>query len=198
MASPYANLHQDKWADKTRELIGQHPLKAKVIKSAVLECWASIFQSKIGKHGIQIGPDIQPTAQLMGAFLEALVALDLADRFPDVWRGNREKNEKDFVYIPDPSFSIEMKCSSNKSKIFANRSYAQPQAASPNTKGKDGYYIAVNFETWSERTEPRIRLIQFGWLDHTDWRPQKSEKGQAASLSPIIYQTKLIPIYDIE
>ena len=199
MASPYAGLPKEKWIDKTRELIAAHPLKSADMKAAVLDSWDSIFESKIGKHGIRIGKEIFPSPQLMGAFLHELIPLELAANQPKAWRGNRNKGEKDLVCITDLKFSIEVKTSSNKSGIFANRSYAQPQSSSPLAKGKDGYYIAVNFEKFIEgRKRPRIRLIRFGWLDHTDWIAQTAATGQQARLAPITYRAKLLPIYDAE
>jgi hypothetical protein len=197
MPSPYARLPQIKWKEKTHELIASHPLQAVDIREAVLDSWDSIFESKIGKHRIQIGKDIFPIPQLMGAFLHELIPLELAAKYPKVWRGNQNKGEKDLVYITDLKFSIEIKTSSNKSAIFANRSYAQPQSTSPLAKGKDGYYIAVNFEKFKlGQRRPRILLIRFGWLDHTDWIAQSAATGQQARLAPITYQTKLLPIYD--
>jgi hypothetical protein len=135
----------------------------------------------------------------MGAFLHELVPLELAAKYPQVWRGNRNKGEKDLVYEPALKYSIEVKTSSNKKSIFANRSYAQPQSSSSLAKGKDGYCIAINFEKFAAGIErPRIRLIRFGWLDHTDWIPQASPTGQMARLAPITYSTKLLPIYSAE
>jgi hypothetical protein len=199
MASPYARLPEKKWIDRTRRLIAAHPLKSADIKAAVLDSWDSIFESKIGKHGIQIGKEIFPIPQLMGAFLHELIPLELSAKYPKSWRGNQNKGEKDLVCITDLKFSIEVKTSSDKKSIFANRSYARPQSSSPLAKGKDGYYIAVNFEKFEEgRNRPRIRLIRFGWLDHTDWIAQSAATGQQARLAPITYRTKLLPIYDVE
>jgi hypothetical protein len=199
MASPYARLPESKWLDKTRQLVAAHPLKAEDIEAAVLDSWKSIFDSRIGKHGIQIGKDIFPIPQLMGAFLHELIPLELAAKYPKIWRGNKEKREKDLVYLTELKFSIEVKTSSHKTSIFANRSYAQPQSSAPLAKRKDGFYIAVNFEKFgAESGRPRIRRIRFGWLDHTDWIPQKSERGQQAHLAPITYKTKLLTIYDLD
>ncbi len=135
----------------------------------------------------------------MGAFLHELIPLELAAKYPTLWRGNQNKGEKDLVCKTDLKFSVEVKTSSNKSAIFANRSYAQPQSSSPLAKGKDGYYIAVNFEKFEDgKKHPRIRLIRFGWLDHTDWIAQSAATGQQARLAPIIYQTKLLSIYEMD
>lgn len=165
-------------------MIAAHPLRADDITAAVLDSWASIFESRIGKHGIRIGKDIFPVPQLMGAFLHELIPLELAAKYPDVWRGNKKKGEKDLVYVTNLKLSIEVKASSHKTSIFANRSYAQPQSTAPLAKRKDGYYIAVNFEKFEDGlTRPRIRRIRFGWLDHTDWIAQASARGQQAHLA---------------
>ena len=199
MASPYASLPVDKWIDTTRKLIAEHPLKATDIQAAVLDSWESIFESKIGRHGIQIGKDIFPGPTIMGTFLHELVPLELAAKYPGVWRSNRSKGEKDLVYEPVLKYSIEIKTSSNKNSIFGNRSYAQPQSSSPLAKGKDGYYIAINFEKFAAGVDrPKIRLIRFGWLDHTDWIPQASSSSQQARLAPMTYKTKLLLIYRAE
>ena len=134
---------------------------------------------------------------MMGAFLHELIPLELEAKHPRVWRRDHAKGEKDLVYLPKPVLSIEVKTSSHKTSIFANRSYAQPQSSLPWTKRKDGYYIAVNFEKWGESSRPQVRLIRFGRLDHSDWKPQKSARGQQASLAPLSSKTKLLRIYDL-
>ncbi len=199
MASPYSRLREAKWLEKTKELVAAHPLKAADIRSAVLDSWDSIFESKIGKHGIRIGKDIFPIPQLMGAFLHELIPLELAARYPEAWCGNRNKSEKDLVYIDDVKLSVEVKTSSHKTGIFANRSLCALIALAVGEGAKTEYYIAVNFEKFEKgRNRPRIRLIRFGWLDHTDWIAQAAATGQQARLAPITYRTKLLPIYDAE
>ena len=51
MESPYKNLPKEKWMEKTRELVDNHPLKDK-IKDVVLKSWNDIFNSKIGSFSI--------------------------------------------------------------------------------------------------------------------------------------------------
>jgi ScaI-like restriction endonuclease len=53
---------------------------------------------------------------------------------------------------------------------------------------KSGYYITVNFHGKT------LTLLRFGWIDASDWRPQASSTGQAASLPNEVYQYKLIEI----
>ena len=92
--------------------------------------------------------------------------------------------------------SIEIKTSSSKSQIFANRSYGQ-QNDSPGKKDKSGYYLAVNFESWKDSIgQPEIRLIRFGWLDHVDWYSQEQASGQQASLPPVVENLQLLIAYD--
>lgn len=86
-------------------------------------------------------------------------------------------------------FSFEIKASSQKS-IYGNRSYTKSDAG----KSKSGYYLTINFEKLSKEN-PRILLIQMGWLDHTDWVGQKSETGQQASLTKEAKEYKLITLF---
>src|SRR5437667_261612 len=80
-----------------------------------------------------------------------------------------------------------------KKSIFANRSYAQ--APSDSKKSKSGYYLAVNFEQFSESvSQPKIRMVRFGWLDHSDWIGQRAETGQQARLNPATESLKLLRI----
>lgn len=202
MPSPYRRVARKNWLRKTRQLVANHPLHTDELVEAVLESWQSIFDSKIGRHGIQIGKDIFPNPQLMGTLLHELLPLELEARHPDLWRGNQTKEEKDLVYIPDRLYSVEVKTSSHKNQIFANRSYAQPGGdASAGRKGKSGYYLAVNFEKFSNRRSssqklPQIQLIRFGWLDHTDWIAQTAATGQQARLNPDTYKSKFLILYE--
>ena len=106
--------------------------------------------------------------------------------------------EKDLVYIPDPTLSVEIKASSHRTQIFGNRSYAQKTSTAK--KSKSGFYLAVNFEgfTTTRKSGLRINRIRFGWIDHEDWSGQKAATGQQARLSPDVERAKLIQLYPIE
>jgi len=130
----------------------------------------------------------------MGFFLHEFIALELAARYPKKWRGEESKSDKDIVYIPDTNYSIELKTSSSANRIYGNRSYAQ--ANSKSQKAKYGYYLAANFEKFSQKlTSPAIRLIRFGWLDLEDWVGQKAATGQQARLMPEVEKNKLLELY---
>ena len=109
---------------------------------------------------------------------------------------NRTANEKDIVYEPDPAFSIEMKTSSSAKGIYGNRSFSQESVPRPEKKEKSGYYLTVNFPPIHKllAVEP-VRLIRFGWLDHSDWQGQRAASGQQASLRPEVLRLKLLTIY---
>ncbi len=203
MSSPYDNLTADDWHATTEELLDAYPLVKDQIVEPILAAWSSIFDSKIGRHGIQIGRDIFPTPQIMASYLHELIPLEFAALYPGEWRGDEEAHEKDLVYIPDDTFSTEIKASSDKKKIYANRSYAQkPADGSRVKKNKNGYYFAINFEKFEKGVKgpqkTRIRRIRFGWLDHTDWKGQDKPTGQQASLFPDSEKNKLIVLYDME
>lgn len=193
-ASPYAGKDKSDWADVTHSLVNNHPLDEDFLVSMILQAWNNIFETSIGIHNLKIGEQIFPKPQVIGALMHELIPAELAAASPKEWRGEESAGDKDIVYIPNDYYSIELKTSSNPSRIFGNRSYAQQP--SEGKKGKDGFYIAVNFEKFSKRnSRPEILVIRFGWLDHTDWRGQKSESGQQASLSPETYSLKFKTLY---
>ena len=192
--SPYQNVPIDRWPKTTRRLVDAHPLTAEEIVEVVLNAWESIFSSRMGSKGFVIGVDIVPKPQIMGFLLHALIPLEFAARFPDQWRAELDASDRDIVYLPDDRFSIELKTSSNARHIYGNRSYAQE---SPRKKKlKSGYYLAVNFEKFTEGAKhPRIAMIRFGWLDACDWLGQRAATGQQSRLPPEVVNAKLITFY---
>jgi hypothetical protein len=169
-------LDESAWTDKTRELIDAHPVDPKEFVEVVLLSWDAIFSSRIGPKGFRVGEHLFPKPQIMGFFLHE--------------------------YVSDVTFSVEIKTSSSKNRIFGNRSYAQRSEASednPAKKGKSGYYLAVNFEKFSYTVRnPRVRLVRFGWLDANDWIGQKAATGQQARLQPSTERSKLLTLYSTE
>lgn len=148
MVSPYEGIARNKWRDVTDALIEDHPLNMQEVVEVVLKVWEDIFLSGIGSKPFKIGVDLFPRPQIMAYFLHELMPLELARRHPDVWRRELTASEKDIVYIPAPSYSIEIKTSSHASKVFGNRSYSQETAT--NKKEKSGYYLTINFESFYE------------------------------------------------
>ncbi|MBD1936757.1 ScaI family restriction endonuclease [Microcoleus sp. FACHB-68] len=193
MNSPYSGLSVSEWLRVTQEIVERHPLSAEEIVDAVLASWESILDSRLGTKGFRIGKDIFPKPQIMGFLLHELIPLELAAKHPNNWRGDTSSSDKDLVYIPDDSFSIEVKTSSDPKHIYGNRSYAQ--GASKGKKGKSGYYLAVNFEKFSDTRNSSIRLIRFGWIDSNDWIGQKAATGQQSRLSSDVENYKLLQLY---
>ncbi len=192
--SPYANKDKSEWKLITKKLVDEHPLAEDFIVSVVHAAWNNIFNTSIGSNNLRIGTNIFPKPQVIGALLHELIPAEMAAFYPMKWRGEESSGDKDIVYIPDDFYSIELKTSSNASKIFGNRSYAQQPTQGK--KGKDGFYLAVNFGKFSvNEPTPEILAIRFGWLDHTDWKGQKSESGQQASLSLETYDLKFKTLY---
>lgn len=190
--SPYRDDNKDDWEDITQELISEHPIPEADLVDVILTAWDNIFSSTFGKH--KIGETIFPKPQVIGSILHELIPAELEYRYPNEFRGEITADDKDIVCINDDFYSIELKTSSNPTKIFANRSYAQKPLAGK--KSKDGYYIAVNFEKFSKsKPTPEILKIRFGWLDHSDWRGQVSSTGQQANLSSETYQLKFKTLY---
>jgi hypothetical protein len=173
--------------------VERHPLSTDEIVDIVLTSWQSIFNSRLGTKGFRIGRDIFPKPQIMGFLLHELIPLELREKYPDLWRGDSSKSDKDIVYIPDDFFSLEVKTSSDSKHIYGNRSYAQNPSNSK--KGKSGYYLAINFEKFSNTTNPQIKLIRFGWIDSSDWIGQKAATGQQSRLSSDVENYKLLQLY---
>lgn len=192
MESPYKNLPVENWKSKTEELINKHPLKNKIVE-IVLKSWDDIFKSKVGSF--TIGKEITPSPQIMSFFLHELVAHYLSLEYPKEYKVGESKTEKDIHNMKRPELGIEIKASSNRTQIFANRSYAQPSSQSEE-KDKNGYYIGINFEKFTKTNRaPQILQIRFGYLEHSDWIAQKSETGQQARLSPDADKNKFFVLY---
>ena len=207
LPSPYEGVPLEQWKITTQKLIEAHPLPTSELVEAILQVWDDILESGIGSKPFKIGVDLFPRPQMMAFFLHELVPLELAHRYPNIWRREETTREKDVVYIPDPSYSIEIKTSSSPNKVFGNRSYTQE--TSSEKKEKSGYYLTINFESFYQkqtikgiqtvrvRQKPRINLIRFGWLDQGDWAGQKAASGQQASLDTNAYLHKLLTLFPI-
>lgn len=193
MKSPYDGYSIEQWPLVTKELIENHPLKPDFLVHVVLSSWDAILKTKIADR-ISIAHDVKPKPQIMGFFLHEVVAHTIQMHLPSEWRKELTASDKDVVCISNPEYSIEIKTSSNKSKIFGNRSYAQETTS--DKKSKSSYYLAINFEQFNETNIlPKIRLIRFGWIDHEDWMGQAAASGQQARLSTDVETKKLLTIY---
>ncbi len=192
--SPYFGKKVTEWSAITDELIAKHPVQPEEIVETVLKSWDDIFNSKIGSF--YIGKEIEPVPQIMSFLLHELVAHYLSLKHPGIYKVGTEKSEKDIHCIADNSLSIEIKGSSHPNQIFANRSYAQQQSGN-GQKDKNGYYIAINFEKFKDVKPnlPKILMVRFGYLEHTDWIAQTSATGQQARLGADVYRYKLKQIY---
>ena len=195
MTSPYIGVHSEKWAEKTDELIASYPLGMDELVDVVHASWKGVFASKIGIKGFRIGKHIFPKPQIIAFFLHELIPLELTSRYPGVWRGEESATDKDVVYIPDSSFSMEIKTSSHSTQIFGNRSFAQQ--GTRGKKSKSGFYLAVNFDKSIKSADAaRLRRIRFGWLDHADWQGQTAATGQQARLSTEVERGKLRLLFE--
>lgn len=193
MASPYEGLPVSQWKEKTLELIDEHPLDMNELYDVVHQVWEEIFETQIGAGRRQIGKDLFPRPQVMAFFLHEMIPLELTRRYPDSWRREQTSNEKDLVYIPDSNYSVELKTSSSKNRIYGNRSYAQKSTSKK--KSKDGYYLAVNFGKFTKtNSRPKIHLVRFGWLDFTDWSGQDKPTGQQAKVTSDARAAKLLTL----
>ena len=190
--SKYDSSRPETWAHTTKQLIQEFPLKMNYIVDTVLSCWNTILNIEIG-DGLMLR-ELQPKPQIMGFFLHALIAHKISEDNSSNWRPEKTSSDKDVVNIINDDYSFEIKTSSDPRHIFGNRSYAQKSALSEK-KSKSSYYLAINFEKFDDTTNPEIRLIRFGWLDHEDWEGQKASTGQQARLSSEVEAGKLQIIY---
>lgn len=192
--NPYFGKDKQEWKKVTQSLVDNHPLKNELV-GIVLQSWNSIFESKIGEFSI--GKDIFPEPQIMGFLLHELVAL-YAGKKNNKFCKRKANAEKDIHCSNNEDLGIEIKTSSDRTHIFANRSYAQP-SSSQEKKKKDGYFLAINFEKFdASGKQPEILLIRFGYLEHSDWIAQKAATGQQARLSTETYENKFVTLYKKE
>lgn len=196
--SPYANTSPEEWQDTTKRLVENHPLSSEEIVAVVLESWEDIFESKIGRKPYLIGKELLLKPQIMGLLLHELIPEKMKALYPGQWEKEASAGDKDMIYLPDDTYSIEIKTSSSPASIFGNRSYAQKKRTSSKKK-KFGYYLAINFEKFEKGvSKPRILRIRFGWLDHDDWVGQKAATGQQSRLSKVVEDSKLIELYSVK
>ncbi len=200
MPSPYDRKKPGKWQAVTVELLNRHPLnplKSNELVNVVLEAWRLICNDSVIGGKLKIGVDLFPKPQVLGDFLHELVPYLLEKKYPKTWRRDVAANEKDMVHIPDDQFSVEMKTSSSASGVFGNRSFSQEgESQRGGKKLKSGYYLTINFTPMhTTKTVGPIKLIRFGWLDHSDWTGQKAATGQQASLSKDVLKYKLQTLY---
>jgi hypothetical protein len=186
MTSPYNNKPISEWKSITNNLINEYPLSKNEILEISIICWDKLWTTKVANL-IDL-KEVELPATVIGYFFQKLFAHELQNRYQDMWRGEKDKSDKDLVYIPNnEQFSTEMKSSGQMGyKVFGNRSYCQ-SSNSP-SKAKSGYYITVNF------TNQTLNLVSIGWIDKDDWNCQNAESGQAATLPNEVYEHKLIPL----
>jgi len=162
--SPYENIPVEQWQEVTHRLVDQHPLRL-IILDLCLKSWQSILHGKINTYLNMLISDMSISPQATDALLHDVIP-EYIHKNIDGFRKGIGK-EKDIVCEYNDFYSLELKTSSQKS-IYGNRSYAKSDSG----KSKFGYYLAINFEK-IDANNPRILLIQMGWLDHSDWVGQK-------------------------
>lgn len=193
--NPYENIPVDKWKEKTIELVENHPLSKEELVDAVLTSWDKIFNTYIGNE-LKFGRDVKPSPQILGNYLHELIPIYFEKKYNGKWQKDKTKMDKDLVCTYNDFFSVEIKTSSSKKDIFGNRSYGI-QSEAENTKKKQGFYLAINFEKCSEDVEkPNVTLIRFGWLEHSDWISQTAQTGQQSRLSKESDSLKFITLYE--
>lgn len=186
MISPYENIEVKNWQAVTASLVNQHPLTPYIVDFC-LKSWQSILHGKINTYLNMYINEMSISPQATGALLHDVIPEYISKNVPGFRKGVGK--EKDIVCTCNEFYSMELKTSSQKS-IYGNRSYAKSDSG----KAKSGYYLTINFEKINANN-PKILLIQMGWLDHSDWIAQKSETGQQASLTKEAKENKFMVLY---
>lgn len=187
--NPYEGKNVDSWRSITEQLVKSHPLAPQIV-DLCLKSWQSILNGKINTYLNLLIREMRISPQATGALLHDVIPEYIEKQNIKGFRKGIGK-EKDIVCDYDDTFSMELKTSSQGS-IYGNRSYAKSESG----KEKSGYYITINFEKIAKK-DPEILLIKMGWLDHTDWRGQASQKGQQASISKDVWDKKLITLHKL-
>jgi hypothetical protein len=184
--NPYENVPVEQWHEITCGLVEKHPLTS-VIVDLCLKSWQSILHGKINTYLNMHIREMSISPQATGALLHDIIPEYISKNIEGFRKGIG--NEKDIVCENNDFFSLELKTSSQKS-IYGNRSYAKSDSG----KSKAGYYLTINFEK-IQGNDPKLLLIQMGWLNHSDWVGQKSETGQQAALTKEARENKFIILY---
>jgi hypothetical protein len=157
MTSPYLNVPMAQWAIVTAHLVNQHPLTLNEIEQVAVHSWGILWNTRVGDvhHGYRLADaDPTPPAQVIGYFFEMIFAQQLKIMSNNNWSWGRG-SQKDLVYVPDDSYSLEMKSSGQLgTKVYGNRSYGQVGQGATK-KDKSGYYITINFH------QQTLMLIRF-------------------------------------
>lgn len=198
--SPYYGHSFDEWTAITNSLIDSFPVSRQQIVSLVQHSWKQIFQIGTPDDILRIGKNTFPQPTTIGYFLHEIIAKNFELIHSNSWQEDPTGYSKDVIYLPNENFSFEIKTSSSNARIYGNRSYANPGKTSK--KGKSSYYLAVNFNKFESENgvfiknqQPTIKLIRFGWIDHSDWVGQKAASGQAAHIPVKIERAKLVTLW---
>lgn len=166
------------------------------IVNIVLNCWNDIFTISNKNGSFIIGDTVFPKPQIMGFILETLISQKIENLYPNKWTVDPTGYSKDLTYKLDDSFSLEIKTSSSKGRIYGNRSYTKQGTTSK--KSKNSFYLAVNFEKFNTdnlKEKPKLTKIRLGYLEQSDWIGQNAQTGQNASLSAIDERSKLLELW---
>lgn len=81
MASPYQDLPEEEWLEKTKQLVKEHPLDFETIKDVTNKCWNTLWSTTIGENELSIKLDeLNIPATIIGYFFEKLFAKELERR----------------------------------------------------------------------------------------------------------------------
>lgn len=102
VSSPYAREPIENWANITRDLIQQYPVSPAEILDIAMLSWRRFWSSQIGDE-INLD-EVDLPATVVGYFFQKLYSHELHSRYPNVWKGEELKSDKDLVNIHDSFF----------------------------------------------------------------------------------------------
>lgn len=200
--SIYDGLSSHDKAQLTQALILKHPLNMGVVRDLVFEAWRLIIQGKFTDADGEVEDyffDVKPESKDLCNQMHKKIPKLLAKEFGSKWREEVFKTDKDVVCTNDNKFSFEIKGGQGfDGKCSGNKSYANTKGNA--AKSKNGFYLFFNFENIAEARakgkRPEITFIRFGYVEQRNWRGQSSGSGQQATISPEVYKTQFMTLFD--
>jgi hypothetical protein len=192
LPSPYQGLCVDLWLARTNVLIDKFPLSRSQLFDVVVEAWKDLISTRFGRRGLRIGHGIDMPPSALGSLIEKLVAAVLEDVSGSFRGGLSQAIDKDIICEDDPSFSFEIKTSTNNRGVYGNKS--QGQTSSKSKKIRVGYHLVINYQIPSPACPDGKFIVRFGWLDNSDWKAQDANSGQSAHVPAHIMDVKLVEL----
>lgn len=155
-----------------------------------------VFQTRVGLSNVLLA-DVELSGGtrggIIGGFFEYLFIKNLIDDTSapvSPWRFGAQNSEPDLVYQNDTVYSLELKTSSQRNRVWGSPSKVLKSART--TKDGSGFYLVVNYDL---DPRPELNLVRFGWLDDSDWSGNKSVATGSSKVIKEHADLKLVTLY---